>query len=89
MHWLIHSFLELNLKITVCTYDTFENNLGIDYQFEKYLKENCRPSSNQHFSFKYFPKDALVKKIYPKSSGIFFAMYGHEWVKGLVIAGNR
>ena len=85
MHGLIHSCLELNLKIAVCIH---EDNFEIDYQFEKYFKESCRQSSHQHFSFKYFPKDALLKKIYLKPSDFFFAMYGHEWVKGLVIARN-
>ena len=37
---LTHSWLELNLKIVVCLYDTLENNFGMNYEFEKYFKES-------------------------------------------------
>ena len=39
---------------------TFEDNFLKDYEFKKYLKEGCMLSSDQHFSFKYFLKDAFV-----------------------------
>ena len=29
-------------------------------------------ASDQHFSFKFFPQNAFVSKIFPKSSGLFW-----------------
>ena len=52
---LTHSYLELNLKIDVCIHDTFENNFEIDAELKKMFMESSRSSSDQHFSFKYFP----------------------------------
>ena len=42
--------LSLILKL-VCTYNISENNIGVDYDFEKYFKESCTESSDQHFIF--------------------------------------
>ena len=42
-------------------------------------------ASDQHFPFKYFPKNAFVRKIYPKSSGFFAALS----VNGLSIVYQR
>ena len=47
----------------VWIYDTFENNFEITHKFTKYLKEGCGLGYDQHFSLKYFPKNALVWKI--------------------------
>ena len=47
-----------------CYSHTFLNNLVIKRKFTKYLKESCCLASDYHFSFKYFPKDAYVRKIY-------------------------
>ena len=58
----------------VCYFHTFENNLGMKRNFAKYLKEICCLSSDQHFSFKYFQKNAFVRKIFPRSSGLFWPL---------------
>ena len=49
------------MSIVVWTYDSFENNLGINCKVEYYLKESYQLRSDQHFSFKYFLKAAFVK----------------------------
>ena len=48
-------------------------------QFAKYLKENCRWSAHEQFSFKYFPNVAFVREILPRLSGSFDCCR-HEWV---------
>ena len=58
----------------VCYVHTFGNNLGIKLKFAKYFKESCCLSSDQHFSFKCFQKNAFVRKIFPKSSGLFWPL---------------
>ena len=58
--------LRVPLEIIVCYFHTYENNLGIKQKFTKYLKENCCLASDQHFSFKYFPKNASVWKVLSK-----------------------
>ena len=40
----------------VCTFDTFENYLGITLKFTKYLKKSCCFSSDQHFLFNFIFK---------------------------------
>ena len=57
----------------VCYFHTFENNLRMKRSFAKYLKIRCL-SSDQHFSFKYFQKNAFVKEIIPKLSGLFWPL---------------
>ena len=69
--------LRVPLEGIVCYFRTFENNLGIKQTFTKYLKESCCLTSGQHSSFKYFPKNAFVRKIFPKLSGWSEC----EWVK--------
>ena len=58
----------------VCYFHTFRNNLGIKQKIAKYFKESCCLYSDQHFSFKCFPKNAYVSKIFPKSSGLFWPL---------------
>ena len=72
-HDQVHNVLVLNpfrLRVTlesvVCYSHTFENNLGIKQKFTKYLKESHCLASDQHFSFKCFPENASVSKIFPK-----------------------
>ena len=67
---LTHSSLEISLTFVVWTYDTFENIFGMKQQFEKYLKESWRKSSDEQFSFKYFHYTAFVREISPKLSGL-------------------
>ena len=51
---LCHS--ALTLVVIVWLYATFGNNLGSAHEFSKDLEESCGKCTNQHFSFKYFPK---------------------------------
>ena len=50
----------------VWTLGNFENNLGIDHNFSKYLKESCVLDLVQYFSFKYFQIQTfpMVEKCY-------------------------
>ena len=66
--------LRVPLKSIICYFHTFKNNLGIKRNFIKYLKESCCMASDYHFSFKYFPKYVLVRKIFPKLSGLFWTL---------------
>ena len=67
--------LESSSRSIVCYFHTFGNNLGIKGKFAKYFKESCCLSSDQHFSFKCFKKNAFVRKIFPKSSGLFWPLW--------------
>ena len=63
----VNSFtLRVTLVSIVCYFHTFENYLGIQRKFTKYLKESCCLTCGYHFSFKYFPKNAFVREIFPK-----------------------
>ena len=59
------SFNPFTLRDTVesivCYSHTFKNNLGIKQKLAKYLKEGCCLASDQHFSFKCFPKNAFSR----------------------------
>ena len=63
------------LEIIICYSDTFQNNLGIKQKFTKYLKESCWLTSLLQFSFNYFSKNAFVRKIFPKLSGLFWPLW--------------
>ena len=65
--------LRVPLASIICYFHILQNNLRIKQTFTKYLKESCCLASDQHFSYKYFPKNAFVRKIYPKLSGFFLA----------------
>ena len=58
----------------VCYFHIFLNDLRIKRKFTKYLKESCCLTSVEHFSFKYFPKNAFVIKIFPKMSGLLWPL---------------
>ena len=45
--WLTHSFPEIYLMSVVCTFHSFENNLGMMFYFVNYLKGNCRWSFDE------------------------------------------
>ena len=64
--------LTLKSSSIVCFFHTFGINLGIIRKFSKYFKESCCSSSDQHFSFKFFSKNAYVRKIFPKLSCLFW-----------------
>ena len=63
----------LILTSVVWTFHTFESNFGICHKFTYYLKETFELGFDQHFSFKYYVKIALVREISPKLSGVFGA----------------
>ena len=71
---LIPLTLRVPLESVVCYFHTFENNLEIKQKFTKYLMDSCCLVSDEHFSFKFFPKDDFVAKIYPKLSGLFWLL---------------
>ena len=50
------------LESIVCYFHTFGNNLGLKRKIAKYFKESCCLSSDQHFSFKCFPKKRFCKR---------------------------
>ena len=66
--------LKSSSRNIVCNFHTFENNLGMKRNFTKYFKERFCLSSDQHFSFKYFQKNAFVREIFPKSSVLFWPL---------------
>ena len=47
-------------------YDTLENNLGIKHKLAKYLKGSLCLGSDENFFIKYFPNEALLRKILRK-----------------------
>ena len=59
--------LRVTLERIVCFYRSFCSIFGIKHKFTKYLKESCCLSSDQHFSFKWFPENAFAGEIYHKS----------------------
>ena len=61
-----HSRLEISLTSVVCTYNTFENYIGIGYYFTKYLKESSGFSSDQYLSSKNKMKNVLVINVFQK-----------------------
>ena len=50
----------------VWTYYNFDNFSRIKQNFTKYLKESFCLSTNQHFFFNFFSKNALDTYIFPK-----------------------
>ena len=66
--------LKVPLESAGCYFHTFENNLRIKQKFTKYLRESCCLTLCLHFSFRYFPKNAFHRKIYPKLSGLFWPL---------------
>ena len=66
LYFIHHFTIRVPLESAVCYSHTFKNNLGMMQKFAKYLKESCCLASDQHFSFKYFPKNAFVRKVQSK-----------------------
>ena len=72
---LINSFtLRASLESIFCYFHNFEKNFGIKQKFTEYLKKSCCLASDRHFSFKYFPRNAFVRKILPILSGLFWLL---------------
>ena len=67
--------IRVPLESIVCYSHIFKKNLWIKQKYANYLKDSCCLPSDQHFSFKSFPKNALLSKIFPKSSGLFSSMW--------------
>ena len=51
------------LTRVVWTFDKFGDNFGINLKWTEYLKGSCELRYKQHFSLKYFLKNALVGTI--------------------------
>ena len=71
--------LRVPLESIVCYFITFENNLRIKNKLTRHLKESCCLTSRQHFFFKYIPKKAFLRKIFPKCHACFGCSQC-EWV---------
>ena len=72
---IINSFtLRASLESIVCYFHIFEKNFGIKQKFTEYLKKSYCLASDRHFSLKYFPKNAFVRKILPKLPGLFWLL---------------
>ena len=65
----INLFTLSSSKNIVCYTHTFENSLGMKQKLTKYLKGSCCLASDLHFSFKLFPENAFLSKIFSKSQG--------------------
>ena len=72
---LTHSHSRVPLGSVVCYSHTFENKVWIEWMFRKCLNESDGLASDPHFSFKCFPKSAILRKIFPKSSGAFWLLW--------------
>ena len=66
--------LRAPLEPNVCYFHTFENNLRTKRKLTTFLNESCSLASNKHFSFKSFPENAFVSKIFPNLSGLFWLL---------------
>ena len=60
---LTHLCHDVYSTCVVWTFQTFENNFGMQHKFTKYLKESCRQCCDEQFSFKYFLNFAFVREI--------------------------
>ena len=59
--------LRVSLEDNVCYAHSLESNFEIKHKFMKYLKESYCLASDEHFSFKYFHKNAFLSKIFQKN----------------------
>ena len=78
--------LQLHLIRTgvVWSYCAFANNLGIELEFAKYLKESCAFGSEHHFPFKFsLLKGSLFTKILLQLSGPC-RRSRHKWVNQFI-----
>ena len=69
-----HSCLEFSLTSVVWTFRTFDDNFQKKHDFTKYLKEIFRISSDEHFSFKFFPTGAFIGKVLLKFPGLSWTL---------------
>ena len=65
---MFNSFMStvIIMRNVVLTFDTFENNLGVNHKFSKELMESFVLCLDLHIVFKYFLKIAFVKEISPR-----------------------
>ena len=63
----------------ICTYDTFENNLGINSQIGKKINESSLLVSDEYFSFRYFLKiDFVIETSQNIQNGVTFISDAHS-----------
>ena len=74
---LTHLCLKNFLMSVIWTCHIFEYNFGMKHEFTNYLKESCRWTSDEQFSFKYFLNITIAREISPKLPGCF-GCYWHE-----------
>ena len=70
-------------EIVIWIYDTFDNNLEIENDFTKYLKESCWKCYDECFSFKCYCQlffDLKYCRFTKTAMLFFFGRCGHEWV---------
>ena len=60
---LTHLYQERFRTNVVCTYNTFDDNYGMNHKFTNYLKEGCGLGSGRQQFIKYFTKKALITKM--------------------------
>ena len=72
MNGLTLSCLNIALTRVVWTTDTFEDNIGINHKFTKYLKESCGLDLDQYFSFQKSKENSNKKKKFSFFQKIYF-----------------
>ena len=73
--WLNPFTLKSSSRSIVCYFHTFGNNLGIKQKFAKYFKERCCFFFWLTFLLQMFSKKCFLRKIFPKSSGLFWLLW--------------
>ena len=63
------------MSVVVWNYYTFQNNLGIQHYFTKYLKESFGLSSKECSAMTYFPRNAFFGEVPPKILHILSERY--------------
>ena len=79
---LTHSCLDISLTGVIGTCDIYQNNSVIKHLFQKHLKESCRLSYNEHFSFIFLTKSAFLIKNIAKMVRLFLAtVFRINWLR--------
>ena len=69
----------------VWTFDTFKYNFGIHHRFTEYLKGNCGLGSDEHYTFKYCTKNALITKIFLEIVRALLAALGMKGLSAILV----
>ena len=72
--WVNPLLLRVPLENVVYFSHTLECSLGFKRKFTKYLNKSCCLTSNYHYSFKNFPKNAFVSRIFPKLADLLWSI---------------